>query len=307
MARAFVAARPGVQVAVVPLGASGADLADALAALGDPAVVVGSGGVADAVAIDPHASTLAWGRQLADALAARLARVVVDLSGVTAHDGGAGLLAGLGAVADVDLTTGVAGLTGLTRMDLAPARALLGDTELVGVVPADQLGDLLLGLRGLTARRGYASGVVDPAGLLATDAALGRLAGVLGVPDAPGLGAAGGAALAVVALGGWLTSGPALVSQVAGLERTASAADVVVTGCQSLDAVARGGEVVTEVAAVAGRVERPCVVLARDAFVSGRELRTLGIESAHALGGGPQVTASELTERARGAAASWTW
>ncbi len=287
LGRAFVAARPGVQVAVVPMASGGAGLAEALASLGDDSVVVG---VAD----------------VAGALASRPRRIVLDLTASRSIDGGAGLLAALGAAADAPLDEGPDAWGELSRVDLTAARRLLGGTELVAVVPSAELADLLLGLRGVTARRGFGSGT-PTADLIATDAALGRLAAALGVPDAPGVGAAGGAALAVIALGGWITTGPALCAQAAGLERTASSADVLVTGCDALDFVARGGDVVGEVASIAGRVLRPCVAVAREVAVSGRELRTFGVESAHPLGGGAELSASELTQRARTVAASWTW
>lgn len=320
VARAFVAARPGTQVAVVPLAAGGADLAGALAALGDLAPVVGA---PDAVAghgghaghrhpgepeptLPLEATSVALGEALARVLAERPARVVVDLTGLTTHDGGAGILHGLGAVADVPLDAGAAGLTGLSRLDLQPARDLVGACELVVVVDPAEQGDLLLGLRGLTARRGHAAGT-DPALMLATDAALGALAGALGVPDAPGVGAAGGAALALTALGGWTTSGPALCAQTAGLERTAGLADVLVTGADHVDFAHRGGHVVPHVAAIAEQVMRPCIVVARRVDISGRELRTFGVEVAYAVGGPSDLGPDELTRRAEGAATSWTW
>ena len=306
LGQAFLAARPDTQVAVVAMGATGADLADALGALGDPGVVVWSPGPGEPViGVDTTSTSADLGRALAAALASGPRRVVVDLSGLACHDGGAGLLGALGATADVPLDQGAAGLQGLSALDLSAARALLGDTELVGVVRPDQLADLLLGLRGVTARRAHASGSTDFTAMLATDKALGGLAGALGVPDAPGVGAAGGAALAIVALGGWLTSGPAVVAEAAGLERTASAADVVVTGCDLLDGVARGGAVVREVAAIASRVERPCVVAAAQVAVSSRELRTLDLETAHEVG--DVATAAQLTAGAQGLATSWVW
>lgn len=319
LGRAFVAARAGTQVAVVPMGAGGPDLAAALADLGSDAVVVRD---PDAVGVhlhhdhvhgdetptgvDPASTSLGVGRELASALATRPGRVVVDLTGLLTHDGGAGILHALGATADAALDAGAGGLTGLTAVDLAPARERVGDTELVGVVDPNELGDLLLGLRGLTSRRGRAANT-DPALMLATDAALGALAGALGVTDAPGLGAAGGAALALVALGGWITSGPALCAQVAGLERTASQADVLVTGADHVDFATRGGDVVPEVAAIAERALRPCIVVARRVDVSGRELRTFGVEVAYPLGGDADLAADELTRRAAGVASSWTW
>lgn len=308
LARAFVGAAPHAQVAVVPMGATGEDLAGALAALGDDsAVVFGEAAAAPAgPGVPVTASSASWGRLLAAALADRPRRVVLDLTGLHTHDGGAGILGALGATANVRLDAGVAALDGLTTLDLGPARTLLGETELVAVVPGDQLDDMLLGLRGVTARRTHLAGIADPATMLATDAALGRLAELAGVPDAPGLGAAGGAPLAVMALGGWLTTGPALVTQAASLERTARMADVVVTGCDELDAVTRGGPVVTEVVAVAERAQRPCAVVAGEVSVSGREMRTFGIESAHGLGLPPAATASDVTRAAEGAAISWT-
>ncbi|MBK8463438.1 MAG: glycerate kinase [Nigerium sp.] len=320
LGRAFVAARPGVEVAVVPMGSGGTDLVAALRALGDDAVVVASpeagrgrgvhhdhrhGGDAP-TGVDPASTSAGVGRALADALAHRPRRVVVDLTGLVTHDAGAGLLAGLGARADVPLDQGAGGLAGLGFLDLSAARDLLGATELVAVVDPAELGDMLLGLRGLTSRRGRAAGT-DPALMLATDAALGGLASALGIPDAPGMGAAGGAALALTALGAWTTGGPALCAQLAGLERTASMADVVVTGADQLDFATRGGHVVPEMAAIGERTMRPTIVVARHVEVSGRELRTFGVEVAYPLGGDADLDAGELTRRASGVALSWTW
>ena len=97
--------------------------------------------------------------------------MLVDLAGLWVHDAGAGLLAALGASADRPLDRGVAGLDGLSEVDLAPARALVGDTELIGVVPAAQLSQPLLGLRGITSLAGREANV-EPERMLRTDAAL---------------------------------------------------------------------------------------------------------------------------------------
>lgn len=320
LGRAFAAARPGVEVAVVPMGSGGADLALALAALGDDSVVVADPEADHArgvhhdhvhgddlpTGVDTDATSSGVGRALAAALEQRPRRVVVDLTGLVTHDGGAGILAALGACADVPLDRGVGALAGLGFLDLAPARERVGATELVAVIDPGELGDMLLGLRGLTSRRGRAAGT-DPAVMLATDAALGRLASALGVPDAPGLGAAGGAVLTLTALDAWTTGGPALCAQIAGLDRTASVADVVITGADRVDFATRGGHVVPEMAAIAERSMRPAVVVAREVAVSGRELRTFGVEVAYPLGGDPALDADELTARASGVARSWTW
>ncbi|MFT3877227.1 MAG: glycerate kinase [Propioniciclava sp.] len=320
LGRAFLAARPGVEVAVVPMGSGGPDLAAALAALGDDSVVVGDPdagrtrgvhhdhvhGDEEPTGVDVASTSLGVGQALAAALSSRPRRVVVDLTGLITHDGGAGILAALGARADVPLDRGVGALGGLGSIDLALARERVGATELVAVIDPGELGDLLLGLRGLTSRRGRAAGT-DPAVMLAADAALGSLASALGIPDAPGLGAAGGAVLALTALGAWTTGGPALCAQIAHLERTAALADVVITGADQVDFATRGGHVVPEMAAIAQRSMRPAVVVAREVAVSGRELRTFGVEVAYPLGGDAGLSADELTERAAGVARSWTW
>ena len=104
------------------------------------------------------------------------------------HDGGAGLLAALGADADVDLTAGVGGLAGLTRLDLDVARAGGSPASTWSAsCRARQLATPLLGLRGITSVRGRAAGE-DAEPLLAADAGLQRLADLAG----PGLGATAG-------------------------------------------------------------------------------------------------------------------
>ncbi|MFV0451844.1 MAG: glycerate kinase [Propioniciclava sp.] len=306
VARAFRDARSGVEVAVIPMAAGGIDLALALDRLGDDAVVVTAGTGGPGHRFDLSASSVELGTRLAEVLTQRPARVVADLTGVTSLDGGAGLLAALGAVADVRLDAGLSALGGITRIDLTEVRALLRDTELVAVVAPDHVADLLLGLRGIIVRRGHAVDAA-PADLLPADAALGALAGALGMMDTPGVGAGGGVALALKALGAAVTSGPALCASVAGLDRTAARADVLVTGTDSLDFAERGGPVVTEIAAAAERALRPCVAVAREVQVSARELRTFGIEVAYALGGEARLGAAELTRRAAGPASSWTW
>src|SRR5829696_1167700 len=68
------------------------------------------------------ATTWGVGQLIASAIAAGATDVVVGLGGSGTNDGGAGLLGALGATADSPLDTGVAGLAGITEVDLAPAR-----------------------------------------------------------------------------------------------------------------------------------------------------------------------------------------
>ncbi|MGI8459560.1 MAG: glycerate kinase [Propionibacteriaceae bacterium] len=301
---------PAEDTTVVPLGESGAGaiqaLADAVGGVVAPGVVgdrlsavLASADLA-AVGLGPPDATdgpLPYGvtsRPLGEALAELLRahpapRVVIDLAGLDTHDGGAGLLAALGVTAEVRLDLGVAGLTGLSRLDLAPAFDLLRGAELVGLVPSAERDRPLLGLRGITAARGRAGRVggaqvgTDADRLLATDGVLARLADLAGVGDQPGLGACGGTALAVRALGGRLVTGPELGAELTGLADTVARADLVVTGCSVFDFAHRGGGVVAEVARIAERALRPCVVVAGEVRIGGREMRTMGIEAAYAV------------------------
>jgi glycerate 2-kinase len=282
------------EVAVVPIAAGGPDLATAFAALTEGTAdvrrdrwVVRSPGrmligfrQADVPAWAPEATSADLGDWIARCLAGDPTRqVVVDLTGVTAHDGGAGLL--------------------------ATARQALDGRELVGIVADDELSLPATGIGGGLARRAFAGGV-DVAELLAADAALAARANLLGdgMGSAPGGGAAGGCGLAVLSLGGLLTTGTQFCHQVAGLSGTIAAADLVVTGCTGLSALDRGGPVVSAVSGWAEAAERPCIVFTAGPGLTRRELRTLGIEAAHLLPFG-DLTGAGVTATAARIAAGW--
>ena len=261
--------------------------------------------------IPHHASSLLLGESMAELLAERRThRLLVDLAGSAVHDGGAGLLAALGATADADLTAGVAGLGDVTRLDLSAVVELVGDTELVGVVPADQLSQPLLGLRGITSLRGRDAGT-PPELMLRTDAALEQFAGLVDAAAAqqPGAGACGGLGFVVLALGGRLTTGPALAFESVDLRGV----DLVVTGCSVFDFANRGGGVVAAAAEAAARVLAPCLVVAGEVLIGSREMRTMGIEAAYAVRESSldeplgAVTESELAATAARVARSWRW
>ncbi|MDN5764014.1 MAG: glycerate kinase [Microlunatus sp.] len=259
-----------------------------------------------------HASSAVLGRAVASILREyRPRRLLVDLAGLDVHDGGAGLLAELGAHGEGgDLDAGVAGLGGLDAVNLDEVRRSLAGVELVGVVPTAQRDDLLLGLRGITSRRGRAAGE-DVAGLLATDSALEQFTGLVAaeLTSVPGAGAAGGLGWAVLALGGTLATGPelALAAVQAGL-------DLVVTGCSLFDFASRGGGVVAMAAALAADRLCPCIVIAGEVLIGGREMRTMGVESAYAIresradiATGAGLTETELARIVTRVSRSWRW
>jgi glycerate 2-kinase len=258
-------------------------------------------------------------RPIGDAIGALLVgrapcRMLVDLGGFWVHDAGAGLFAALGATADRPLDKGVAGLGGLSEVDLAPARALMADTELIGVVPASQLSRRLLGLRGITSLAGREANV-EPERMLRTDAALEAFAQLASPPHiaTPGAGACGGLGFAVLALGGQLSTGPALTLASPTGQHGLRGVDLVVTGCSVFDFASRGGGVVAAMAEAAAAALIPCIVIAGEVLIGVREMRTMGIEAAYpvreSLLDDPQgqISDAELAMTAQRVARSWSW
>jgi glycerate 2-kinase len=241
-------------------------------------------------------------------------RMLVDLAGLWVHDGGAGLLAALGATADKPLDQGVAGLEGINQIDLAPARACLGDTELVGVVPAAQLSEPLLGLRGITSRAGREANM-EPEQMLRTDGTLERFARLASATHsgAPGSGACGGLGFGMLALGGRLSTGPALALASPAGQQGRRGVDLIVTGCSVFDFASRGGGVVAAMAEAAAAVLTPCIVIAGEVLIGSREMRTMGIEAAYAVRESllenvqGEVSHEDLAATARRVARSWSW
>jgi glycerate 2-kinase len=325
---------PVAEVSVLPIGDAGAGFAAAYAELADfktssqvvddVIVTTGQGpdtgvvhvrGPKGGRGIPYEQSSRAIGAAIADVLSIRpLRRLMVDLAGLRVHDAGAGLVAALGATADRPLDGGVAGLDGISELDLAPPRALLSGTELVGVVPASQLGQSLLGLRGITSRAGREAGA-DTELLLRTDATLEafvRLASGMHA-EAPGAGACGGLGFAVLALGGQLSTGPALTLASAAGQAALRGVDLVVTGCSIFDFASRGGGVVAAMAEAAAAALSPCIVIAGEVLIGSREMRTMSIEAAYAVNESlgdcspAEITEQALARTARRVARSWSW
>ena len=228
-----------------------------------------------------QATTRGVGELLVAAVGTGATRVVVGLGGSGTSDGGAGLLAGLGAVADVPLDAGPAGLDGIGEIDLAPARQRLARVELV---VASDVDNPLAGLFGAAKVFGPQKGLAEER-LVVVDAWLERFAEVAGRRTAlePGAGAAGGLGYALLLLGGTRTPGIGLVADAVGLPDRARAADLVVTGEGAFDFSSRAGKVPAGVAGVAEQAVRPCVALAGAVLVGSREMRALGMESAYSL------------------------
>jgi len=236
--------------------------------------LLGDGDVEDA-------STYGAGELVAAAVQAGVSQVVVGLGGSGTNDGGAGLLAALGATGDAPLDAGPRALPDLTTLDLHPARARVTGVRLIAASDVD---NPLTGLFGATKTYGPQKGLAEDR-LVAVDAALERFAGLADRRLAleKGAGAAGGLGYALLLLGAERVAGIGLVADAVGLADRARAADVVITGEGAFDFASRSGKVPYGVAEIAADALRPCVALAGQVLVGSREMRALGVESAYSL------------------------
>lgn len=227
------------------------------------------------------ATTFGVGQLVAAALDAGAATIVVGLGGSGTNDGGAGLLAALGAVADAPLDAGAAGLESLGSVDLSAARSRTAGTRLVAATDVD---NPLTGMFGATKVFGPQKGIADER-LPVVDGWLERFATAADRRTSlePGAGAAGGLGFALLTLGAVREPGVDLVADAVDLARRARESDLVVTGEGAFDFSSRAGKVPYGVAAVAGEALRPCVAIAGQVQIGSREMRALGVESAYSL------------------------
>ncbi len=233
---------------------------------------------------DPeHGSSYGVGQMVAGALDVGAVTVVVGLGGTGTNDGGAGLLAALGAEAEpaAALRGGPDALEQLIAVDLEPMRGRVGAANLVLATDVD---NPLCGLRGATNIYGPQKGVVEERKHL-VDRQLQRLADLTDpeVATVKGAGAAGGLGFALLLAGGRRVDGVGLVAEAVGLQALAESADLVVTGEGSFDFQSRSGKVPLGVAKVAAAAIRPCIALAGQVLVGAREMRALGVESAYSM------------------------
>ena len=316
---------PETELAVVAMGEAGrgfgaaaADhiLAEPAYVAGDGVFLVAAGATTLVISVErdlthkdwvPQHSSADLGHLIAEEVRRHQPRhLVVDLGGLNTQDGGAGLLAGLGARADRPLDEGVEALSGVRDVDLAPVQLLLRDVSRVDVVvPAEQTDVPLLGLRGTTSLRGSAQGIDAPQ-MLAADTALAEFAAAV-APEAatlPGAGACGAAFGLVAAAGARVLSGPGWCADSVGFDTTLRQSQLALTATESFDFASRGGSVVQYLADVAQEALRPCVALAAEVLIGSREMRTMGIEAAYALGA-PEVDRAALADLGARVARTW--
>jgi glycerate kinase len=282
---------PGDELDLAPMSDGGPGFVDVLhAALGGellaqtvrgphgervPATVL----LAGEAAYVETATTYGVGELVRAALDTGAATVVVGLGGSGTNDGGAGLLAALGATSPSALDAGASGLDGITEVQVP--RDVLGGARLVA---ASDVESPLTGLFGATKTFGPQKGIPEER-LPVVDGWLEDWAAAVDrrLSLEKGAGAAGGLGFALLALGATREPGIDLVMHAVGLRDRAAKADLVVTGEGAFDFSSRSGKVPYGVAAVAEAALRPCVALAGQVLVGSREMRALGIESGYSL------------------------
>jgi glycerate kinase len=240
---------------------------DGLAVI-EVAAAVGIGLVAPAERDVAHSDSTGVADLVRDALDTGATRLVVGLGGSATTDGGAGFLAGLGAVwldaSGRRLVPTPAGLAALDRVDLSGLDPRL---RAVTIELACDVTNPLLGPSGAAAVFGPQKGAT-PAQVPVLDGVLARVADALvaaGRPDVrelPGAGAAGGLGAAFLTLGARLRPGVEVVAEAVGLDAAVAGADLVLTGEGSLDAQTLAGKAPAGVADVAARHGVPVIAFA---------------------------------------------
>lgn len=308
----WLSTAPAARIVIQPMSDGGPGFIDSLAARGGRRISVpasasdGSPCDADVLLVDgtayvesaqtcapllprePMAATsFGLGECIARAIDLGAGRIVVGLGGTGVSDGGAGLLAALGATSEGSvLTGGVGPLSDVSAVDLTAAHRRVAGVELLAASDVDVP---LLGTRG--AARGFAPQKgATPEQVDQIEAALSHFAGILGrradgkdPAVALGAGAAGGIGFALMHLGGRRVPGIATVMDSSGIDGLIADADIVITGEGRFDWQSLQGKVVSGVAARSVSHARPVLVLAGQVQVGRREYVAAGVTEAHAV------------------------
>ncbi len=243
---------------------------------------------------------------MAAALADGARRIVVGVGGTGTCDGGAGLLAALGASADPagSLDRGGAPLADVAGLELDPALATLAGCALEVATDVDVP---LLGPRG--AARGFAPQKgATPEQVEQLEVAMNHWAALLGrsadgrsAAVALGAGAGGGLGAALIRLGARRVPGIGTVLGAADLDELLRGVDLVITGEGSFDWQSLRGKVVAGVAQAALTHAVPVVVLAGRVEVGRREWVAAGVAAAFPERGRAGGGATRRSRPGRGA------
>ncbi|MFB8749283.1 MULTISPECIES: glycerate kinase [Streptomyces] len=240
------------------------------------------------------ASTYGSGELLRAALDAGARSIVFGVGGSATTDGGAGMLAALGArFLDADgepVAPGGGGLAALASADLSGLDPRLAEVELV---LASDVDNPLTGPKGAPAVYGPQKGA-SPDDVAALDAALAHFAEVLAGTESvgaraaeyaasPGAGAAGGIGYGALLLGARFRPGIEVMLDVLGFAPALERAGLVVTGEGSLDEQTLHGKAPAGVAAAARAAGKEVVAVCGRLALPADALGRAGIRRAYPL------------------------
>ncbi|MER5292604.1 glycerate kinase [Streptomyces pharetrae] len=240
------------------------------------------------------ASTYGSGELLRAALDAGARTIVFGVGGSATTDGGAGMLAALGARFLDDggepVAPGGGGLAALASADLSGLDPRLAEIELV---LASDVDNPLTGPKGAPAVYGPQKGA-SPDDVAALDAALAHYAKVLaGTPgvgakaaeyaESPGAGAAGGIGYGALLVGARFRAGIEVMLDVLGFAPALERADLVITGEGSLDEQTLHGKAPAGVAAAARAAGKEVVAVCGRLALAPEVLGGAGIRRAYPL------------------------
>jgi glycerate 2-kinase len=283
------------QVPLVASGPTGEPVRTAFARRGDLAVVemadvAGLVRLPEGILAPLIASSRGVGEVVAAAVAAGCRTIVLGIGGSASTDGGAGLLAGLGArLLDAEgapVPDGGAALTRIASIDPVALRELMDGVHLI---LASDVNNPLTGPKGAAAVYGPQKGA-DANQVRELDDALTHFADIVAATTGvdhrshEGAGAAGGTGFAALAvLGAEFRPGVELVLELVGFDDRVSRADLVVTGEGALDEQTLHGKAPAGVAAAARAAGVPVVAVCGRNQLTSDALREAGIAAAYAL------------------------
>jgi glycerate 2-kinase len=251
-------------------------------ALLEAAEVVGLAKIPRAERDPMRSSTFGIGELIHAALDAGANQIDVALGGTGTVDGGAGMMAALGArflSAGDHLAPNPGALEHLTNVDLSDLDPRLKRITLRALV---DVRSPLLGPRG--ARMYMAQKGATPPMQRRLERVLRKIHGDVRVE---GAGAAGGLGAGILALGGTLTSGAEAVLALHDMKKRIARADVVLSGEGKLDAQTLEGKALAALGALCKRANKPLIVFCGAIDVDDRSLKRAGITAAFPIVSGP--------------------
>ncbi len=239
------------------------------------------------------ASSFGVGELIKAAVEKGFRKIVIGLGGTSVSDGGAGLLAALGAKAYDEngnqtfaLEKGASNLQEVAQIDLMQTENFLKDVSIEILTDVD---NPLLGARGtaqvFSSQKGASETQVSEIenALTHYSTLLGKRSDGKNAAVSLGAGAAGGLGFSLIRLGAHRSAGIERVIGILGLKQAIAKADLVITGEGKFDWQSLDGKAVTGVAKTALSLGKATIVLAGQVEIGRRDWQSIGVSGAFAM------------------------